>query len=372
MKIAVNTRWLLKDRLEGMGWFTHSLLKRIVESHPEHEFHFIFDRKADESFRYGENVKFHRVSPPARHPLLWKIWNHTTVPMRLRRIKPDVYFSPDGMAALNWKGPQLLAVHDLNFEHHPEWMPTKVATFYQKYMVQYARMADRIVCVSEHTLEDAARTWGLSKSKLDVVYNAPQAKFHPMTEAKPDLPFDHLNYFVCVGALNPRKNLALAARAFTKYKLQGGRGELVFVGSTMFEDEELNRVLDESPYTNYMHFIGRKHGDELNAILSRSTALLFPSFFEGFGIPIVEAMAAGTPVICSNVSCMPEIAGDAAIQLSPYEVEDWVAAMNQLEEEAERKKWVELGLKRADDFSWDQSAERLWDNILKTANGPTS
>lgn len=371
MKIAVNTRWLLKDKLEGMGWFTHSLMRRIVEKNPEVEFHFIFDRKPDSSFVYGSNVRTHIVPPPARHPKLWKIWNHITVPFLLKRIKPDLYFSPDGMAAMGWKGKQLLAVHDLNFEHHPEWMPQNVAAFYQKYMVQYARRADRIVCVSEDTLQDTIRTWGIPRSRMEVVYNAPQAEFTPIPNAEPNLPFDHFNYFVCVGSLNPRKNLALAVRAFTKYVLQGGQAELVFVGSTMFQDEELDRVLNESPYSGKIHFLGRKEDQELNAILSRANALLFPSLFEGFGIPIVEAMAAGTPVIASNVSCMPEITGDAAILHSPRDLEGWVNAMNEIEKSEVRAEWIAKGLKRAEFFNWDKSAEVLWSNMQKTINAPT-
>lgn len=368
MRIAVNTRWLIKDKLEGTGWYTHSLLERVTKDHPEVEFHFIFDRKPDESFRYGPNVKFHRVPPPARHPLLWKIWNHTMVPMKLRRIKPDLYFSPDGMAALGWKGKQLLTVHDLNFEHHPEWIPKNAAEYLQKYMVQYARSADRLICVSQATADDASRTWGIGMNNMDVVYNAPQGNFTP-TEEKPNLPFSDSKYFLCLGAINPRKNLAMAIKSFGKYKLRGGKSQLVFVGGEMHNDEELNRVLDESPYTDQIHFLGRRQGDELNAILSNASALLFPSLFEGFGIPIVEAMAAGTPVISSEVSCMPEIAGDAAILISPFDSDAWADAMEQVEKPEEREKWIAKGLKRATFFNWDVSALRLWKNIEKTIHG---
>ncbi|NVK26768.1 MAG: glycosyltransferase family 4 protein [Flavobacteriia bacterium] len=367
MKIAINTRWLLKDRLEGIGWFTHSLVKRMVESHPEVEFHLIFDRKPDASYKYGPNVVMHTVRPAARHPYLWSFWNHFRVPSKLRKIKPDVYFSPDGMGVKNWEGKQLLAVHDLNFEHHPEWIPRKVGEWYQKHMVQYGRAADRIVCVSRETLEDVSRTWGISTSIMDVVYNAPQSNFKPLHHETPSLPISG-KYFLCVGSINPRKNLALAVRAFSKYRLQGGDAELVLVGNHMHIDDELERVLEESPYRNKVHFVGRKHGNELNAIMSNSIALLFPSLFEGFGIPIVEAMAAGTPVICSNVSCMPEIAGDAAMLLSPLDADSWTDGMVKMEDESERKEWIEKGIERAKFFNWDSSAEKLWENIEKTVS----
>lgn len=365
MKIAVNTRWLLKDKLEGMGWFTHSLLLRLTQEHPEVEFHFLFDRKPSPDFKYGSNVVFHRVPPPARHPLLWRIWNHLAVPFLLKRIKPDLYFSPDGMAAMGYEGKQLLAVHDLNYEHHPEWLPVKVGQYFQKYMVQYARMANRIVCVSQTTLNDANRTWGIPSSKMDVVYNAPQGDFKPMRNSERQLPFNG-NYFVCVGALNPRKNLSTAVRAFSKYRLSGGQSHLVFVGSAMHDDPELNRVLEETPYDDYIHFIGRRSGNELNVILSQSQALLFPSLFEGFGIPIVEAMAAGTPVLSSNVSCMPEIGGDASIQLPVDDIDLWTEKMHEMDVEENRQFWIEKGLTRAAYFNWDDSARKLWKNIEHT------
>ncbi len=367
MVIAVNTRWLLKQGLEGTGWFTHSLLLRITQNHPEVTFHFLFDRKPDPSFKYGSNVVLHRLYPPARHYHLWSIWNHIRVPLKLRRIKPDLYFSPDGMAAKGWRGKQLLTVHDLNFEHHPEWIPEAVAEWLQKHMIEYAKEADHLVCVSETTLEDAHRTWGIPKEKMDVVYNAPQRSFVPTTE-RADLPAKG-SYFVCVGAIVPRKNYSIAVRAFSKYRLQGGTSDLIFVGMHMHDDEKLTRVLEESPHREYIHFIGRREGHELNNILSNSSALLFPSLFEGFGIPIVEGMAAGTPVLCSDVSCMPEIAGGAAKLLPPEEPDLWADAMIQIENPEERQIWVERGLQRAQDFSWDNSAAKLWSIMKKMIDG---
>lgn len=369
MKIAVNTRWLLPGKLEGIGWYTHSLLKRIVQDHPEVDFHFLFDRRPGEQYQYGQNVQFHKVYPPARHPILWKIWNHITVPIRLRKIKPDLYFSPDGFAAMGWNGRQILTVHDLNFEHHPEWIPNPTVRFLQKHMALYARRADKLVCVSRTTLEDVHRTWDIPIERMDIVYNAPQDDFTPQPGLRPDLPFDKADpYFVTVGAVNPRKNLALAVRAYGLYRLTGGKGHLVMIGTRMHRDNELNRALEETPFSDGVHFVGRLEGDVLNRALSNARALLFPSLFEGFGIPIVEGMAAGTPVLCSNVSCMPEIAGEGAQLLPPHDAQVWADAMRKLENKEVREQWIERGLKRAKDFSWDQSAEILWDNILKAAN----
>ncbi|HTN17210.1 MAG TPA: hypothetical protein VL092_05990, partial [Chitinophagaceae bacterium] len=120
MKIAVNTRLLLKGRLEGIGWFAYQTLKQLVHDHPEHEFIFIFDRPYDESFIFGDNVTPVVIGPPARHPVLFYLWLDWSVAFVLRKYKADVFLSPDGFTSLSTKVPSCLVIHDLAFEHYPE------------------------------------------------------------------------------------------------------------------------------------------------------------------------------------------------------------------------------------------------------------
>ena len=117
MRIAVNTRLLLKGKLEGIGWFTYESFKLIVRSHPEHEFFFIFDRKFDKEFIFSDNVTPIVVGPPARHPILHFIWYEISIPRILKKIKPDIFISPDSYLSLSSKYPDLIVIHDLNFEH---------------------------------------------------------------------------------------------------------------------------------------------------------------------------------------------------------------------------------------------------------------
>ncbi|MBP5206218.1 MAG: glycosyltransferase, partial [Bacteroidales bacterium] len=153
MKIAVNTRLLLKDRLEGIGWFSHESLRRIVCQHPEHQFYFIFDRPFDESFVYNSNVTPIVAYPPARHPYLWYLFFEMGLPYQLRKIKPDLFLSPDGWIPLHLN-PDIKVVdviHDLNFEHHPEFIKPSVLRYYRRYFHRFAQTADRIATVSEYT-----------------------------------------------------------------------------------------------------------------------------------------------------------------------------------------------------------------------------
>ena len=149
MKIAVNTRLLLKNKLEGIGWFTYESLKRIVLSHPEHDFYFIFDRKYDDEFVFAKNVTPIVVGPPARHPLLHFIWYEISIPRVLKRINPDVFISPDAFLSLSSKYPDLIVIHDLNFEHFPEYMPWLWRSYYRYFTPRYAKKAKRIATVSE-------------------------------------------------------------------------------------------------------------------------------------------------------------------------------------------------------------------------------
>ena len=123
MKIAVNTRLLLKGKLEGIGWFTYQTLRRMTEAHPEHEFIFIFDRKYDNEFIFSKNVMPVVVSPPARHPILWLIWFEWSVNRVLRKYKPDLFLSTDGHLSLSTKTPSVAVIHDINFHHRPGDLP---------------------------------------------------------------------------------------------------------------------------------------------------------------------------------------------------------------------------------------------------------
>ena len=144
MKIAVNTRLLLKDRMDGIGWFTYETMKRIVQQHPEHEFHFLFDRKPDDEFIFSSNVIPHVVWPQARHSLLMKWWYNYSIPPRLRKIGAEIFISPDAQCSLRTDVPQLVVIHDINFEHYPDDIPAHYSKYLRKFSPRFAQKANRI------------------------------------------------------------------------------------------------------------------------------------------------------------------------------------------------------------------------------------
>ena len=222
MKIAINTRLLLKGKLEGIGWFTYESFKRIVASHPEHEFYFIFDRQFDTEFVFADNVTPIVIGPPARHQILHYIWFEISIPRILKKINPDIFISPDSYLSLASKYPDLIVIHDLNFEYFPKNMPWLASKYYRYFTPKFAKKAKRIATVSEFSKNDIVNIYSIDPEKIDVVYNGSGEKFKPVSETvKKETKQQFSNgcdYFVFVGALNPRKNLSNIFRAFDSFK----------------------------------------------------------------------------------------------------------------------------------------------------------
>ncbi|MCF6170459.1 MAG: glycosyltransferase family 4 protein [Bacteroidales bacterium] len=374
MKIAVNTRLLLKDKLEGIGWFIYESLKRVVQAHPEHAFFFLFDRAYDESFIFGSNVTPVVIGPQARHPVLHYIWFEHAVPGVLNRIRPDIFISPDAYLSLKTKFKTLLVIHDLNFEHYPGNMPLLVQKYYKFFTPRFAEKATRIATVSNFSKQDIVRQYGTEPKKIDVVYNGANEQFKPLSreeKEKAKLDFaDGKDYFVFIGALNPRKNLVNLFRAFDSYRNdENTTAKLVVVGEKMWWTGEIRSTFESMVYRKEVVFTGRLKMKELLRVVGAALAMTYVSLFEGFGIPIVEAFFAEVPVITSEVTSMPEVAGDAALLVNPFRPDDIASAMKKITFDKElRQRLIEKGKNRRQRFSWDNTARHLWQSIEKTLN----
>jgi len=371
LKIAVNTRLLLPGKLEGIGWFAYQTLKRIANNNPDVEFHFLFDRPFDSQFVFSGNIKPVALWPQARHPLLYFLFFERAVPAYLNKIKPDVFVSPDGFLSLTWKGKQVAVIHDLNFMHYPAFIPFANRMYYRNMFPQFARKAHRIATVSEYSKSDIINTLGIQAGNVDVVYNGINEIYRPVNEAEAHDGRQKFSrgcpYFVYLGSLHQRKNIGnmlLAFEAFKKAKTSNFK--LVIVGEPMFRGSFLERGLGKMQFKEDVIFLGRLHGETLNQAIASAHGLLLVSYFEGFGIPIIEAMKCDVPVITSNVTSMPEIAGDAAILVNPFSSDDIAGAMAKLAfQNGLRSLLIQKGRKVCNQFSWDITAKKLWDCVLK-------
>jgi glycosyltransferase involved in cell wall biosynthesis len=371
LKIAVNTRLLLKGKLEGIGWFTYETLKRITRLHPEHHFFFLFDRPFDEEFIFSDNITPIIISPQARHPFLYYLWFQYSVPGILNKLKPDLFLSPDGYITLKSRVKTLTVFHDLNFEHYPQDVPFSERWYYRKFFPKFAAKADRIATVSEFSKNDIIKLYNVSPEKIDVVYNGANEIYSPVSQEKQDYVKSSLTsgmpYFYFIGSLHPRKNLINLFKAYDLFRAKSDLNvKLVVTGAKKWWVKEIDQAYNSLKFRQDIIFTGRLPVEKIKDLMGSALALTYVSYFEGFGIPIVEAFRCGTPVITSNVTSMPEVAGNAAITVDPFKPDDIADAMlklsqdNQLREDLKQK-----GFERAEMFTWDKSAERLWNSIEK-------
>ena len=371
MRIAVNTRLLLKDKLEGIGWFSFETLSRITKAQPEHEFFFLFDRSFSSDFIFENNVNAIVVSPPTRHPLLWYIWFELRIPKILKKINADIFISPDGFLSINTPIPSLAVIHDLNFEHYPKDLKFSHRLFYRFFFKKYARRANQIATVSEYSKKDICSKYKIDPSKIDVCLNGVSSKFHPIglreqIEVK-KIYSQGVDYFLFVGAIHPRKNIARLMRAFDAFKQKSkSSNKLLLVGSKMWWNKTLQKSLENIFHKEDIIFLGRKNQLELNNLYASALALCFVPYFEGFGIPILEAMKCACPVITSNCSSMPEVSGDAALLVDPLKIEEISQAMYRVDQDNNlRTQLSTRGQIRAEKFSWNSTANALWKSIEK-------
>lgn len=374
MIIAVNTRFLLSDHLEGVGYFIHQTFKRIVSDHPEHEFIFIFDRPFDQRFVLGPNVTPVVTGPPARHPLLWKFWYDIKVPAVLRRHKADVFVSCDGFCSLATKVPQCLVLHDLAFLHHPSFIRQSHLTFLKRNTPKFLQKAASVATVSEFSRADILENYPVDAGKVDVVFSAAKEVFRPLSEEeKAGVKNNYTagkEYFVYAGAIHPRKNLMNLLKAFSGFKKRmQSNMKLVLAGRLAWKYESFTESLQTYKYRDDVVMTGYVAEDELVKIMGSAYALVYPSLLEGFGVPVPEAMQCHVPVITSANSSMQEIAGDAAIYVNPEDPADIADKMMMLyKNEKMKKELVAKGALQAKRYNWDKTAALLWQSILKAVH----
>ncbi len=373
MRIAINTRLLLKGKMDGIGWFTAETARRMVTAHPEHQFFFFFDRKPDKDFIFAENVTPIVLCPQARHPILWYLFFEWSTMRALKRHHIDLYLSPDGMMPLHPKIPTLNVIHDLNFEHAQGNLKSSHQRYMNHYFPLFARNATRLATVSEYSKSDIATTYGVEPAKIDVVYDGAHSNYRPHSEEEKTsirTRFTHGSpYIIFISTILKRKNLANLLTAFDKVKQHDQRGlKLVVIGSRVWWQDELADAYDHMEHRSDVLMLGRVEPADLSALLSASEALVYPSYFEGFGIPILEAMYAETAVIASNTTSMPEVGGDAVLYIDPSNSDDIAHAIEQLEDDGLRHQLIEKGRRQRQKFSWDRTANLLWDSLMKTAD----
>lgn len=359
--------------MEGIGVHAFNVLKRMTIAHPEHQFLFLFDRKYSEEFIFSSNITPVVLYPQARHPLLYYWWFEYAVARVLNHVKPQVFYSPDGYLSLHTEVPSVPVIHDLNYEHYPKDLPRTESWYYRHFFPLFAAHACRILTVSEFSKQDIMQQYHIDSNKIDVVYNGADNRYMSLGEKeKKQIRNQYARgaeYFLYVSALHPRKNVKRLLQAFDKMKENSGSTiKLVLVGPHYFKNTDMEKVYREMKFKNDVIFTGRLNVDELSKVMGAAFSLVYVSYFEGFGIPLIEAMQCNVPIVASNQTSIPEIAKDAAFLVDPFSIDAISEGMlNILKNEALREQLVEKGKERRQFFSWDKTAELTWQAIEKAA-----
>ncbi len=311
-----------------------------------------------------------REAIPARRPDLaagslkatvWKLWFDQWGCLRTaRRGAGFLYHGMDGFLpyALRSRDRCVATIHDLGWQVHPELYGRRVRTMYGALFPWVLRRADRFIAVSRYTADDLVRRAGVAASKIDVVYHGLDAAFTTVEAigvASHGAPADAPPYVLAVGGVSPRKNTRRLIEAFSRWRGRGGPRatyRLLITGMSLDPAFARDDTLPEG-----VALLGYVDKSELPRLYAGAAAFLYPGIYEGFGLPIIEAMACGAPVVTSSTGAAPEVAGGAALIVDPFDVASIEAGLERaiLPEEAERLR--ALGRERARAFRWDGAAQ---------------
>ena len=371
MRIAINSRFAGYQQKEGYSRYTIGLINEMLVQNLDDDFLCVYDNKKSLPFSKAPNVVFKTIGPKARHPLAWKFWYDFSLTKIAKQFRADCLISLDGFCSLTSSIPQILAIHDLAFLHYPQGINSIYAAYYKIFTPLFIAKAKHIITVSEFSKDDIIRHYPIAKDKISVVYNAADKGFSPLDDTTKDLVKQQLTegkeYFLYVGAIHPRKNLINLLKGFSWFKKRyQSNMKLVLVGRMAWKNDMFLKQLESFKYRNDVVVAGYVEEQKLQEIVGAAYALVYPSCWEGFGLPVLEAMQSGVPTIIANNSSLPEIADEAGYLVDPEDPEAWGQAMGILfKDENHRNQLIQNGLLRAKDFSWENSAQKLKSIINK-------
>jgi glycosyltransferase involved in cell wall biosynthesis len=303
---------------------------------------------------------------PITDDWLHRLWQRLRLPIPVEAITGplDIFYSPDFVLPPTRRGTRtLLTVHDLSFLYHPDAFVPSLREYLERVVPRSVARADRVLADSEATRGDLIAHFGTPPEKVQVLYSGVDPRFRPEREPaeKERLKANYgveAPYVLSVGTLQPRKNYIRLIKAFAN--LQPANLQLAIAGGRGWLYEDIFAEVEK--HGDRVHILGFVDDADLPALYRNAVLFVFPSLYEGFGLPVLEAMACGTPVVCSNASSLPEVADDAALIVDPFDVDGLAEAMARMLEDAElRREMAVKGLAQAARFTWQKAARQLMD-----------
>ncbi|MCS6772600.1 MAG: glycosyltransferase family 1 protein [Anaerolineae bacterium] len=373
-------------RKAGLGRYAQALIEALVADTKEQarERYAIFYYAAEEVEPEGQLRTLPRVTTTQSaydwrlRTLLAHWFNRPQNDLFSGAVKPRLFHATEHLLPRLSGVRTVLTLHDLIFKAFPRYHLPRNYLFLQLAMPLFLRRADAIICVSEHTKRDAVKHYRVPEEKIRVIYEGVEPHFSP------DIPSATLRrvreryhlpdrFVLFVGTIEPRKNLPVLFEAFQALREQAPdlAEELLIVGKQGWLHEGVYRMVHELGLTGLVRFVGRVDDEDLPALYRLASVMAFPSLYEGFGLPPLEAMACGTPVVASNAAAMPEVLGDAALLIPPTDPSEWTRALRSvLSNESVRRDLSQRGRQRAAQFDWQKTAratQALYQSLLTTS-----
>jgi glycosyltransferase involved in cell wall biosynthesis len=346
----------------GIGTYIRNLLRQLARIDHDTEY-VLLCRPGDLDIAAELGPNFRGVLEPSPN---YSLREQLHVPWVLRRERPDVYHAPHYVLPAGVRCRAVVTIHDCIHLMFPQYLPNKAAYAYARAsMWAAARRSDCILTVSEASKRDILHFFDVPPEKIVVVYNAIDEHFWE-TPAEEDVArvreryqLDH-EFVLYVGNIKPHKNLVRLIEAFAEFRRGGFESvKLLIIGDEISKLPALRRAVHRHKLHKHVRFLGYLPDRTLAILYRLATVFVFPSLYEGFGLPPLEAMASGTPVVTSNVSSLPEVAGDAAMLVDPYDVDSIVEGLRRVvTDRALAGELRRRGLERAREFSWARSVEK--------------
>jgi glycosyltransferase involved in cell wall biosynthesis len=370
MRIAIDAR---KLHDYGIGTYVRNLVGELARQGADHEFALIC-RKADADYVQSLGPRFHPVVERAEN---YSFLEQISVPLSLRRAKVDLFHAPHYVVSPLTSCPTVVTIHDCIHLRFPQYLPNRRSHLYARVMMTTAaRRAKRILTVSQASKEDILRYLRVPASKIEVIYNALDARLAapPTTDEilrvrerfQLNAPF-----VLYAGNIKPHKNVDRLIEAFAiARKDRGDDLKLMIIGDEISKYPNLRRLVHRFQLHQHVRFLGFVPDATLAVLYRLAAVFVFPSLYEGFGLPPLEAMASGTAVITSNVSSLPEVVGDAALLIDPMNPAAIAQAMRRVLEDSElRADLIRRGCERVKAFSWERSVARtlqVYEEVLSS------
>jgi glycosyltransferase involved in cell wall biosynthesis len=295
-----------------------------------------------------------------------KLWTQFGLSLETYKTKMDLLFVPSHTLPLNHpsKLKTVMVVHDLGSEYLPQMHQLKQRLYLNWITTHQFKSATKLIAVSEATKKDLINRTHVSGERVEVVYEGVDKRSYrvmPKTEVAKGISqfgVQEGSYFLYISTIQPRKNLVRLMEAFSLYLKSSDKGEkLLLAGGKGWLTDEIYATPKRLGLEERIQFLGYVPTDQVVMLLNGTKALVYPSLFEGFGLPILEAYACGCPVLTSNISSMPEVAGDGAVLVDPYDIASISDGLKQFNDPKQVKLLIERGFKQLDNFSWERCAK---------------